>query len=132
MVREKFGKTKSYGILCASLLLLVFCAGPAAGQEFPTRPVKVIVPYPPGGVTDLISRSMADPMAKVLGQPVVIENKPGGGTTLAYSLVANAKPDGYTIGHLAMGTLVGNFLAYGYGVTNRNQGGVCCPSVLVG
>ncbi len=112
MVREKFGKTKSYGILCASLLLLVFCAGPAAGQEFPTRPVKVIVPYPPGGVTDLISRSMADPMAKVLGQPVVIENKPGGGTTLAYSLVANAKPDGYTIGHLAMGTLVGNFLAY--------------------
>lgn len=112
MARGKIRERKSRYLVFGSLLLILLYAVPAAGQEYPTRPVKIIVPYPPGGVTDLISRSMADSMAKVLGQPVFIENKPGGGTTLAYSIVASSKPDGYTIGHLAMGTLVGNYLAY--------------------
>ncbi len=108
---RNWSKRKPYLVLVA-LLMVLFYALPGFGEEYPTKTIKIIVPYPPGGVTDLISRSMADTMAKVLGQPVIIENKPGGGTTLAYSLVANSKPDGYTIGHLAVGTLVGNFLAY--------------------
>ena len=112
MATAKVWRTKIHYMVFVSLLLVFFSALPVASQEFPTRPVKIVVPYPPGGVTDLISRAMADPMAKVLGQPVIIENKPGGGTSLAYSLVANSKPDGYTIGHFAMGTLVGNYLAY--------------------
>lgn len=112
MARKNFLAKKNVGLAFVSLFLLFLTAFPAFAQEYPSRPVKIIVPYPPGGVTDLISRSMADPMAKFLGQPVVIENKPGGGTTLAYSLVASSKPDGYTIGHLALGTLVGNYLAY--------------------
>ncbi len=112
MAKAKIYEKKSKYLVFLSLLLVLLYAIPAVGQEYPTRSVKIIVPYPPGGVTDLISRSMADTMAKVLGQPVFIENKPGGGTTLAYSLVASSKPDGYTIGHLAMGTLVGNYLAY--------------------
>jgi tripartite-type tricarboxylate transporter receptor subunit TctC len=112
MARRKFLGKKAIYRVCASLLLLFLTAFPAFAQEYPSRPVKIIVPYPPGGVTDLISRSQADAMAKVLGQPVFIENKPGGGTSLAYSLVASSKPDGYTIGHLALGSLVGNYLAY--------------------
>ncbi len=108
---RNWSKSKSCFVLVA-LLMVLFYAFPGFGEEYPSQTIKIIVPYPPGGVTDLISRSMADTMAKVLGQPVIIENKPGGGTTVAYSLVANSKPDGYTIGHLAVGTLVGNFLAY--------------------
>jgi tripartite-type tricarboxylate transporter receptor subunit TctC len=112
MTTARVWGTKIHFLVFVSLLLVLFSAFPVAGQEFPTRPIKIIVPYPPGGVTDLISRAMADPMAKVLGQPVIVENKPGGGTSLAYSLVAQSKPDGYTIGHLALGSFVGNALAY--------------------
>lgn len=109
--QKKWMKRQSCCVFSAVLMLLLFNF-PALGAEYPSKPITVIVPYPPGGVTDLISRSMADTMSKSLGQPVIIENKPGGGTTVAYSLVANSKPDGYTVGHLAVGTLVGNFLAY--------------------
>jgi tripartite-type tricarboxylate transporter receptor subunit TctC len=112
MTRGKILAKRNMGLTFVSLLLLFLPVFPSFAQEYPTRPVKIIVPYPPGGVTDLISRAQADAMAKVLGQPVFIENKPGGGTSLAYSLVANSKPDGYTIGHLALGSLVGNYLAY--------------------
>jgi tripartite-type tricarboxylate transporter receptor subunit TctC len=137
MARGNIWKRKSKYLVFGSLFLILFYAVPSASQEYPIRPVKIIVPYPPGGVTDLISRSMADTMAKVLGQPVFIENKPGGGTTLAYSLVASSKPDGYTIGHLAMGTLVGNFLAYDVSYNPLNsftyigQVGIYAMSIIV-
>lgn len=89
--------------------LLVFAA---AAQEYPNRPIKLIVPFSPGGVADLTWRSLTDPMGKVLGQPVIIENKPGGGGSLGYTLVASSKPDGYTVGHLPLGSFVNNFLMY--------------------
>jgi tripartite-type tricarboxylate transporter receptor subunit TctC len=109
-VNKNAGK-KKVSLFALVSLLFVFSGFSVFAQEYPSRPIKIIVPYPPGGVMDLISRSMADPMAKVLGQPVVIENKPGGGTSLGYSLVASAKPDGYTIGHCSF-VLVNNYLAY--------------------
>jgi tripartite-type tricarboxylate transporter receptor subunit TctC len=90
-------------------LLQVFAA---AGQEYPTRPVKLIIPFSPGGVSDLIWRSMTDSMAKVLGQPVVLENKVGGGGSIAYTLVAAAKPDGYTVGQIPLGSFINNYLMY--------------------
>jgi tripartite-type tricarboxylate transporter receptor subunit TctC len=71
--------------------------GSAAAQNFPTRPVTIVVPFPAGGPTDTISRLMAEGMRKSLGQPVIVENQGGAGGSLAVDRVANAAPDGYTI-----------------------------------
>lgn len=73
----------------------------AHAQTYPTRPVRIIAPYPPGGFTDVVTRKVADEMGKSLGQPVVVENKPGAGTNIGSEAVATAAPDGYT---LLMGT----------------------------
>jgi len=73
------------------------CAATAAAQEFPSRPVTLIVPWPAGGSTDLVMRALATSTEKYLGQPIVIENKPGAAGTLGASAMVNAKPDGYTI-----------------------------------
>lgn len=66
-------------------------------QAWPTRPIKIVVGFSPGGVTDAIPRLLAEPMGKILGQPVIVENKPGAGGALALPLVAQAAPDGYTL-----------------------------------
>ena len=83
--------------LFAFSLLLVF-AGLANAQTWPTRPVRLIIPFPPGGGTDLASRSVANRIAEAIGQPVVPENRPGAGGTIGADAVAKAAPDGYTIG----------------------------------
>ena len=70
----------------------------AGGTEYPSKPVTLIIPYPPGGSTDLSSRALANSMKKYLGQPVICENKPGGGGTVGPSLVVTKAPDGYTLG----------------------------------
>jgi tripartite-type tricarboxylate transporter receptor subunit TctC len=69
----------------------------AAGDDFPSRPVKIIVPFSAGGAVDGPMRVIADALAKRLGQPVYIENKPGAGATIGSELVAKAAPDGYTL-----------------------------------
>lgn len=79
----------------------VAAALPVEAQEFPTKPVTLIVPWPPGGATDVVSRAMADSASKHLGQPIVIDNKAGASGTLgAVTLASTAKPDGYTIAQL--------------------------------
>ena len=85
------------------MLKLALAAGATAGsgvalaQQWPTRPLKIIVPFPAGGTTDLIARLVAPQMSQDLGQPVVIENKPGAGGLLGADMVAKAAPDGYTL-----------------------------------
>jgi tripartite-type tricarboxylate transporter receptor subunit TctC len=74
----------------------VALASPVQAQDWPNRPVRMMIGAGPGGGTDIIARLVADPLAKHLGQPVVIENKPGAGTTLASELVAKSAPDGYS------------------------------------
>jgi tripartite-type tricarboxylate transporter receptor subunit TctC len=69
----------------------------ALAQVYPSRPVRWIVPFPAGGSTDLVARLMAEWLAARLGQPFVIENKPGGGTNIAVQAAVNAPPDGYTL-----------------------------------
>jgi tripartite-type tricarboxylate transporter receptor subunit TctC len=78
--------------------LLVLAAAPAMAQDaFPSHPITMIVPFPPGGVADITGRPTAAAMEKVLKQPVAIVNRPGAGGAVGNAAVANAKPDGYTI-----------------------------------
>lgn len=77
--------------------VLVLSSAAAFAQGFPTKGITIVVPNPPGGLVDTSARLVGDPLAKVLGQPVVIENKPGGSGNIAYQGVARAKPDGYTL-----------------------------------
>jgi tripartite-type tricarboxylate transporter receptor subunit TctC len=77
------------------LLLLLFVGSVNA---FPTKPVRMIVPFPPGGATDIIGRLVAAKMQEVWGQPVIVENRPGAGTVLGTDLVAKSAPDGHTLG----------------------------------
>ena len=77
--------------LCAGLPVF------AAAQDYPTKPVTLVVPFPPGGTTDLVARALGESLAKGLGQPVLVESKPGGGTTIGADYVAKSKNDGYTL-----------------------------------
>jgi tripartite-type tricarboxylate transporter receptor subunit TctC len=98
----------SFGLACRSLLgatLLAAAAG-ALAQAYPSKPVTLIVPWPPGGSTDRHLRGLAEIASKYLGQNIVVENKPGGGGTIGPSQMAlQAKPDGYTISQFPMGML---------------------------
>jgi tripartite-type tricarboxylate transporter receptor subunit TctC len=78
-------------------LILVALTGTAAAQQYPTRSIRMIIPAGPGGGVDTIARVIGTPLSTALGQPVVMDNKPGAGTMLASELVAKSPPDGYTI-----------------------------------
>lgn len=84
-------------VACPALLAGAFAAGALAQDRWPSQPVKVVVPYPAGGSTDLVARLVGEQLGRELGQSVVIENRPGGGTNIAAESVARAKPDGYTL-----------------------------------
>src|SRR5262245_37753280 len=79
-------------------LVAAFASDPAMSQAYPTRPIKLVVPLPPGGGADLVGRLLAQEMSKGLGEPVLVENRPGAGATIGIGFVAKAPPDGYSIG----------------------------------
>jgi len=84
--------------LVAIPLALNFAASSANAQDFPKGPVKIIVPFPPGGPTDTVGRLLAQKLQETWGQTVVLDYKPGAGTTIGVDFVAKAPPDGLTIG----------------------------------
>ena len=94
------------------VLSLALAAGTAFAQPFPSGPVKLIVPYPPGGATDIIGRALAQAMSESLGQPVVVDNRPGANGAVGSDIVAKSAPDGYTIGLGGSSTHVLNPLLY--------------------
>jgi tripartite-type tricarboxylate transporter receptor subunit TctC len=88
---------KRRAFAAAVSLVLAGLLSPGAAAQFPERPIKVIVPFGPGGFTDVAARILQKELAPALGQSIVIENKPGAGSTIGTAEVANAKPDGYTL-----------------------------------
>src|SRR3954452_14151965 len=84
---------------------VAFCATTALAQTYPTKPIRIIVPYAPGGATDVVFRILAPRMSEFLGQQIVIDNRPGAASTIGLELVAKSPPDGYTVG--------ANNIAYG-------------------
>ncbi len=98
-------------LLIALTLALASSVGVAA-EAWPAKAVHIIVPFPPGSSPDLIARMLTDKLAQALGQPVIVENKPGAGGNLGTGLVAKAAPDGYTLGLSIPGPLAVNTVLY--------------------
>lgn len=79
------------------LIAAALCATSLQAQDYPTRPIRMIVPYPPAGGTDIVARTISEPLAAVLGQPIIIENRGGAAGNLGTDVAAKSAPDGYTI-----------------------------------
>jgi tripartite-type tricarboxylate transporter receptor subunit TctC len=95
-----------FSILCFFLISGFGISLQAASPEYPSRTINIIVPFPPGGSTDLGARALSDAMEKHLKNPVVVVNKTGGATTVGGYTVASAKPDGYTLGYFPPGAAI--------------------------
>src|SRR5690349_24431343 len=87
-------------------LLIAAWAAAAPAQQYPAKPVRIIIPFPPGNTTDIMSRLIAPKMSERLGQQVVVENRPGASGMLGLDYVAKSAPDGYTIGCVQGGNMV--------------------------
>jgi tripartite-type tricarboxylate transporter receptor subunit TctC len=93
------------GKALVSIAATLALAGAAAAQDFPARQIILIVPFPPGGSTDIQARLLAEPMRQALGQPVLVQNVPGAGSTIGTTRAVQAAPDGYTL-------IVGNWTSH--------------------
>src|SRR6266508_909344 len=98
------------GFWTALSFLILFGAAPVQAQTYPSRPITLVVPFPPGGSTDAAARIMAERMRATLGQSVVIENVGGAGGSIGVGRVARAAPDGYTFDISQWDTHVGSII----------------------
>lgn len=102
-------------LLAVVALSAAFGVAPAAAQvTYPTRPIHIVVPFPPGGPSDVLARMIAEPMSRDFGQGVVVDNRPGANTVIAAQLVQKAAPDGYTLLMAIDSTLVMNQYLYSH------------------
>ena len=101
-------RMSKFASLVAAGVLITFGAAPSSAQDYPSKPIRLVVPYPPGSGTDIVGRLLAQRLGESLGQQVYVDNRPGAGATIGTAFVAKGTPDGYTIlmadlGPLAIG-----------------------------
>ena len=102
--------TQSFAAIAT--LLVASAAFAQANPGYPNKPIKIIIPFAPGGTTDIVGRIMAAKMTPILGQPVIVENRAGAGGSIGAAEIAKAAPDGYTIGMGSVSTMGTNIVAY--------------------
>ena len=101
-----------YGVCFLLLVFMLALPGSAPAQEkYPAKPINFLIGYPAGGTTDVCARPLVTAASKILGQPIVVVNKPGGGSAVAVAPLKTEKPDGYTIGILPSGAVLANTCA---------------------
>jgi tripartite-type tricarboxylate transporter receptor subunit TctC len=112
VIKTTAHKAMTTALGLAGLVLLAgatsYAQAQASAGDYPNRPIRMIVPFPPGGAADTTARMISEPMAKQLGQTIVVENKPGGGATIGAAFVAAAPADGYTILYTTPGPQITN------------------------
>lgn len=107
--RSRFGR--AYALLLGALLS-IGCGAAAQAQSYPDRPIRLIAPFPAGGLADMLARAVGDELSKSLGQPVIVENRTGAGGNVGAVAVAKAAPDGYTLMMSSAGILTANQFLY--------------------
>ena len=105
MTKRKFMRGPGWAALAAALVLW---AAPSSAETYPSKPLRMVVPFAAGGGADLVARAVAGGLAKRLGQPIIVDNKPGGGGTLGADAVAKAPADGYTLLYTTPGPQITN------------------------
>jgi tripartite-type tricarboxylate transporter receptor subunit TctC len=90
-------KSMITGVIVVTLVVIAAATAPAMAQDYPNHPIRIISPYAPGGATDILPRLLAPKLQAVLGQPIIVENKPGANGNIGTEFVAKSKPDGYTL-----------------------------------
>src|SRR5215510_10410201 len=108
-MKQHRAKPSTLPILAA--LAVIGCTA-ASAQEYPTRPITYIIPFAGGSASDVVSRIMLDRMSKSMGQPIIVENKPGAGGNIGTALGAKAAPDGYTLIGGGSGPVAANLTLY--------------------
>ena len=102
---------RPYWLISVVLGLLLAAGGVHAQQKYPVKPIRLIVPFPPGGGVDIVGRTVGEKLGTRLGQTIVVDNRPGAGATLGTALAARSAPDGYT---LLVAPVIGLAIAHGY------------------
>jgi tripartite-type tricarboxylate transporter receptor subunit TctC len=96
-MKDDTGTLSRRRMIQAIALAVTMAGGSAMAQAWPSKPITLVVPFPPGGTTDVLARALGEKLSLSLGQPVIVESKPGAGATLGADYVAKSKPDGYTL-----------------------------------